>query len=213
MAVQVIEKEYNWSGSLAKRTRTNFIVLHHVEATNCTPQDVHQWHLARGWTGIGYHYLIGKDGTIYRGRPRDAIGAHCQDYNSQSIGIGAVGDYEIEQMPAVQWQAILNLVNELKTVYRSIQVVGHKELNPTACPGKNYPLEQIKAGIGPNIRQEVSALFKDVPDDHWAKGSIERVTQLGLLKGDPQGNFNPDAPLTRAQMAAILDRLLQMFGK
>jgi len=56
-------------------------------------------------------------------------------------------------------------------------------------------------------------MFKDVGEGFWAKASIERLAQLGLIKGDQQGNFNPDAPITRAQLAAVLDRLLQMFGK
>jgi len=214
LGVQVVEEKYKWAGDLTQRTKTNYIVLHHVEATNCTPQDVHQWHLARGWAGIGYNYLVGKDGTVYRGRPQNIVGAHCQNYNSQSVGISAIGNYETEQMPAAQWEAIVALVNELKGVYPGVKVVGHKELNATACPGRNYPLEQIKAGIGPKrIIQEVLGMFKDVSNGHWAKESIERMAKLGIIKGDSEGNFKPDDPLTRAQLAAVLDRLLKLFGK
>lgn len=75
-------------------------------------------------------------------------------------------------------------------------------------------MEQIKCGAGPAaVIKEVLGMFKDVADGHWAKESIERLAKLGLLKGDQQGNFNPDGPITRAQLAAVLDRLLKLFGK
>ncbi len=214
MGIPIQEVSYNWHGTLSRRTKTQYIILHHVAASDRTPQEIHQEHLARGWAGIGYHYLISKNGTIYHGRPRDVIGAHCEGHNSESVGISAVGNYETEQMPPIQWKAILDLVNELKAVYPGAKVVGHKELYATACPGRNYPLEQLKAGIGPKeIIEEVLGMFKDVADGYWAKGSIERLAKMGLLAGDNQGNFNPEKPITRAEVAAVLDRLLQMFGK
>lgn len=55
---------------------------------------------------------------------------------------------------------------------------------------------------------EVVALFKDI-NGLWAKEQIERVAKAGLLKGDDKGNFRPDDKLTRAEMAVVLDRLLE----
>ncbi|MFZ5687862.1 MAG: N-acetylmuramoyl-L-alanine amidase [Bacillota bacterium] len=210
----MIEEKYNWAGGLSPRKDTDYIVLHHAEASHCTAQDIHQWHRNRGWAGIGYHYFVQKDGSIHRGRPRDTIGAHCQGHNYHSVGICAEGSYDKETMPPAQWKAIVSLVAELKGIYPHARVVGHKELQATACPGSKYPLEQIKAGMMPaNIIEEVLSMFKDVPEGHWAKGSIERLAELGLLKGDEQGNFRPDEPLTRAQLAAVLDRLLKLLGR
>lgn len=60
-------------------TATRRIILHHAAAVTCTPQQVHQWHLANGWTGIGYHFFVRKDGTVYRGRPEDTVGAHARE--------------------------------------------------------------------------------------------------------------------------------------
>lgn len=77
--------------------------------------------------------------------------------------------------------------------------------------------EGIAAGIleycGINILQEVLSMFKDVPAKHWAKGSIERLAELGLLKGDEQGNFRPDNPITRAEVVVLLDRVLKLLGR
>lgn len=53
-----------------------------------------------------------------------------------------------------------------------------------------------------------STAFEDVPATHWAKGAIEGVARLGLMKGMTDGGFHPDKPLTRAEMAAIAAGLL-----
>ena len=53
------------------------IILHHAAATNCSIEDIHNWHLNNGWSGCGYHYFIRKNGSIYKGRPENSLGAHC----------------------------------------------------------------------------------------------------------------------------------------
>ncbi|MGB9825558.1 MAG: N-acetylmuramoyl-L-alanine amidase [Desulfofundulus sp.] len=67
--------------------------------------------------------------------------------------------------------------------------------------------------IGVQIVREVLSMFKDVPVNHWAAGSIERLAKLGIIKGDEQGNFRPDQPITRAEVVALLDRLLKLLGR
>ena len=49
--------------------------------------------------------------------------------------------------------------------------------------------------------------FTDV-SDHWAKEAIERWSSLGIIVGD-NGKFRPDDPLTRAEMAVILNRIMR----
>jgi N-acetyl-anhydromuramyl-L-alanine amidase AmpD len=211
--VQIIEANLEFRNRLAKRSRTDYIVLHHADWSECSVYDIHRSHLAKGWAGIGYAYFVSKDGEVYQGRPPDAIGAHCKNYNARSVGICAEGDYETEQMPGYQKNAIVSLLVWLKKQYPNAKIVGHRDLFPTACPGRNYPFLEILEAVKVKVLfKEVAGLFKDVPDNHWAKGSIERLAKLGLLKGDPKGNFQPDKPLTRAQLAAVLDRLLTYLG-
>ena len=81
--------------------------------------------------------------------------AHCQGSNHNSISICVEGNFEVEQMPPAQWEAIVELVAELKGIYPKAQVIGHKEKQATACPGKNYPLAEIKAGRGPVITPKI----------------------------------------------------------
>ncbi|WP_185750688.1 peptidoglycan-binding protein [Clostridium sp. KNHs214] len=119
------------------------IVLHHAEATNCTVEDIDRWHRGRGWQGIGYHYFVRKDGQIYKGRPDYTMGAHCLHNNTNTIGICAEGKYMVETMPEVQKQAIISLCKSLGIK----DIKGHRELNSTDCPGRNYPLEEIRNAV------------------------------------------------------------------
>lgn len=125
------------------RTRTERIILHHAEATNCTAEDIHRWHLNNGWAGAGYHFLARKDGTIYRLRPEDKVGAHAYGSNYNSIGIVAEGKYMEETMPEAQKQALKELVAYLKQKYGISKVQRHREVCNTNCPGDNYPFDEI----------------------------------------------------------------------
>ena len=145
--MQIIEEKYNWSGVFSNRSKTDYIVLHHAEAVKCTAQDVHSWHRANGWTGIGYHFFVRKDGTIYRGRPINVVGAHVQGMNSCSVGICAEGDYHTKEktMPQAQKKSIIELCQYLKkNYYPNAKIVGHREIGDSNCPGRYYPLDEIK---------------------------------------------------------------------
>ena len=131
-------------GAMNKRAKTDIIVLHHAAAKTCSVDDVHRWHLDRGWSGIGYHFFIRKDGTIWRGRPEDRVGAHTVDYNSRSIGICFEGNFELEPMPDFQKAAGLELIVYLLGKYTIKSIKGHGELKATACPGKYFPLAEMK---------------------------------------------------------------------
>ena len=87
-----------------------------------------------------------KDGSIYRGRQEDTVGAHAYGSNSTSIGICAEGNFETDIMGDAQKQAIIELVNYLKNKYGITKVIRHKDVNATACPGRNYPFDEIVNG-------------------------------------------------------------------
>lgn len=145
----VIEKSYKWNGSLQKRSRTDYIILHHAAAVSCSADDIHRIHINNnGWAGIGYHFYVRKDGSVYRGRPIDTVGAHCENYNSRSIGICFEGSYATESaMPEVQKRAGQELIGYLKGEYPNAEVKRHMDFNATACPGKNFPFEDIASGV------------------------------------------------------------------
>ena len=141
--MEIIDSKLNWGGALAKRSNIDMIVLHHAAAQNCTIYNVHQWHLANGWSGCGYHYLVRKDGRIFRGRPDDTIGSHAKGYNSTSLGVCFEGDFEKEMPTQVQINAGLELVSYLKKKYNIKQIKGHGQLLNTSCPGRLFSMEQF----------------------------------------------------------------------
>lgn len=130
--------------SLSYGNKPNKLVLHHAEASKCTVQDIHSWHLSNGWSGIGYHYFIRKDGSVYRGRPDGAIGAHCQGSNTNTLGICFEGNYMKETMPTAQYNAGIDLIKYLRGKYGNLPIYGHKELLATECPGSKFPLADFK---------------------------------------------------------------------
>ena len=99
------------------------------------------WHRQRGFhLGIGYHYVIRRDGSIEKGRPEWLIGAHCVNHNAHSIGICYEGGLDIRGDPAdtrteAQKTAMRQLLEDLHERYPRAVIVGHHDLNPhKACP-------------------------------------------------------------------------------
>ena len=76
----------------------NKIVIHCTatkEGQNVSVGTIKKWHLNRGFSDIGYHYVIGIDGKINSGRPVSKSGAHVRNGNSDSIGISYTGGLDI----------------------------------------------------------------------------------------------------------------------
>lgn len=144
--INVIETSFQWHGELNLTNNPDTIILHHAEAKSCTVLDIDDWHKQRGWVGIGYQYFVRKNGLIYRGRPEAAVGAHTIPYNGNSVGICAEGDYEFDDMPDIQKLAIIALEQDVMARHKILNIFGHGEVWPTACPGKKYPMTSIKAG-------------------------------------------------------------------
>lgn len=132
--LNIIEKTFKLNGKLAIRSKTERIILHHAESSSCTVEDIDNWHKKNGWTCIGYHFFVKKDGTIYRGRQENSVGAHAYQNNYNSIGICFEGKYETEQMPNAQVQAGKELVAYLKNKYNITKVQKHSDVCNTSCP-------------------------------------------------------------------------------
>lgn len=109
------------------------------EGKDYTVSDIDKWHKRNGWKGIGYHYVVYRDGTIHSGRPVTEIGAHCQGHNANSIGVCYIGGLDSEGNPKdtrteEQKRSLLNLVRRLKKKYVFATVHGHSEYAAKACP-------------------------------------------------------------------------------
>ena len=107
-------------------------------------KDIEKWHKDRGFNGIGYHYVVRRNGEIEPGRPESVIGAHChvkgQNHNKHSIGVCYEGGYDARGQPAdtrteAQKAAMRQLLEDLHRRYPRAVIVGHHDLYPPKpCP-------------------------------------------------------------------------------
>lgn len=110
------------------------------EGKDYTAEDIGRWHRERGFSEIGYHYVIYRDGSIHKGRDVTKTGAHCKGQNARSIGVCYVGGMDAagkqpkDTRTPQQKAALRALVAQLKQEYPGATVHGHNEFAAKACP-------------------------------------------------------------------------------
>ena len=121
----------------------NEIIVHcsaTAEGKDFTTAQIKQWHLARGFKDIGYHWVIYRDGSVHPGRSESTIGAHCINHNAHSIGVCYIGGCASDgKTPKdtrtdAQKTALVKLLKELKSRYPKATIHGHREYANKACP-------------------------------------------------------------------------------
>lgn len=133
-------------GYVGKRKTTEYIILHHAAGYG-TVEYIHASHKALKWSGIGYNFYVRMDGKIYKGRGLEAIGTHTGGtYNWKSVGICAEGNFQDIVMPEVQKKSIIELTAYVWKKYPNAKVIGHRDVDYTLCPGKNFPFKEILIG-------------------------------------------------------------------
>lgn len=166
--MEIIETNLQFK-DMSTRKVTERIILHHADAKGCSAEDIHRWHLNNGWAGAGYHFLVRKDGKIYRLRPEDKVGAHAYGANYNSIGICFEGNYMEEDMPEVQKEAGKELVAYLKDKYGITTVQRHRDVCATSCPGDKFPFEEI---ANSEKKEEIISKPQEV------KGKIAKIQKI-----------------------------------
>lgn len=179
--MQIVETGFKF-GALTIRKSTKRVIIHHTASADVPASTIHQWHLNQGWSGIGYHFVIRANGAIERGRPELAIGAHAGSAgNGDSIGIVLTGNFEIGKPTAAQMIALTELIKELRGRYGNLAVIGHKDVMATACPGKNFPWDDLKR------RLEAKQV------EQWKLDIIAKAKAAGLITID----HDPDEPASK----------------
>ncbi len=173
--MQILEKNLQFKKQTRARTETNRVIIHHSASHDVGVETIHQWHLDRGWHGIGYHFCIRKNGDIERGRDEATVGAHAgKSGNHDSIGVCLLGNYEEEAPTDAQMNSLVWLIKEYLTPkYGVLEVQGHNEFMSTACPGKKFPWDDLER------RLKMPA----VPE--WKTSAIDYLAEEGLLN-DPE---------------------------
>jgi N-acetylmuramoyl-L-alanine amidase len=109
-----------------------------------TAEDIHQWHTAKGWDGIGYHYIVECKGKLVSGRPEYWKGSHAYGHNANSIGICMIGT---DRFNIDQWSILENLIRKLKIKYPAAKIMGHNEISKKTCPGFDVQEWLVKIGL------------------------------------------------------------------
>ena len=195
--MEIIETNLQFNSNYNKMQEVEGIVLHNSGVTVLqSVETIHNYHKNKGWAGIGYHYYVRKDGSIYRGRPENMAGAHCPSVNSTSIGICAEGNFNEENMTEVQKQAIIDLIKDIKSRYNIKWIKGHREILATSCPGTNFPLGEIVNAVEnieneeiPQITKSIVDLANEVIAGKYGVGEA-RKQALGSLYNEVQAKVN-----------------------
>lgn len=138
--------EYKWAGKLSNRIGDPPYIVVHISASGSgtTADDIHAWHLARGFRGIGYHAVVYPNGRIVRGRPWRAMGGHTL-YHNECLGVCFIskdGRLSSEQIEAGKW-----LIGRWRAVFGMARsrVKRHRDMsgNSTSCPGARFPWRKV----------------------------------------------------------------------
>lgn len=128
---------------MAQRKQTDMIVVH-CSATKPSmdigAKEIREWHKAKGWSDIGYHFVIRRNGEVENGRNVRDIGAHVEGHNWNTVGICMVGGVDYSNRPKsnftnAQWVSLKKTVRYLYQLFGQLPLRGHHDL----FAGKDCP--------------------------------------------------------------------------
>lgn len=221
----------SWSKPAGTSTKLRAMVLHHTASTNNYTKStaaqqiraIYSYHTrSLGWPDMGYNFLIDKSGTIYEGRKGSldklVIGSQAAGFNTDTIGISALGNYEITQPPAalvssiekvMAWQAARWGLNPTGTTTLTSRasagstsrysygttitvptIIGHRVTSATACPGQ-YLNPKL-----PTIRTNVKKLID-------ANEATPEAPEPPATPGSPSYKLNADGLSAQASWSAV----------
>ena len=131
------------------KRKINKIIIH-CSATPPTmdvdANRIDEWHKEKGWSGIGYHFFIKRDGQIEIGRPLEKQGANTRGHNKNSIGVCYAGGVDSEMCSednrtSNQIASLLSLLRLLKNIFPESKVHSHNDFSPKDCPSFNATKE------------------------------------------------------------------------
>jgi hypothetical protein len=214
---------------------TRKLIVHHTVTANADPDPaatvraIYQYHVqSRGFIDIAYNFLVDANGTIYKGRysgpngtcfqdtltgenanRRGVTGAHTGGWNSGTMGIAVLGNYE--QVPLSEatraalvehlaWESERHLLDPLATSTFTNpagggsttvpNISGHRDWSATACPGKHL------YALLPTIRQEVAARTGTIAALDTTPPRISRVRSADVQRRRARIRWRTSEPAT-----------------
>ena len=205
-----------------ERKKTNLVLLHNVGGT-MTAEAIHKMHMAdaqKGYAGIAYNLYIDKDGKRYWGRGPDYAGGSVKSkgktagMNARAFAIVCNGDFNREYMSQLQKDALFLSVAEACLnpdwdINSITQIKGHGEVDDTDCPGKHFPLDELREYIRtykPKLTEDpaadpisaipptfhISKILKNGMDDVDVCHITRNLTALGFIDRDCTSVFDDE---------------------
>lgn len=124
---------------LKKSERKITEIIVHCSATpegrDYTVDDIRRWHKQRGYSDVGYHYIVYRNGQLVQGRDINVIGAHAAGHNAHSVGVCYIGGMSAdnsrpEDTRTLRQKArLLSLLVDLRKLYPNARIIGHRDLS------------------------------------------------------------------------------------
>ena len=148
--MNLIQVTHNFRATPRRRTSTRRVIVHHSAGGDVSARTIHGWHLeretnGRKWLGIGYHFVVRKNGTVETGRLIDTVGAHAgAGANGDSIGVCLTGNFEYDRPTEGQYKALAQLDREvIAPRYGKLPYEGHSKHMNTSCPGRRFDFRRL----------------------------------------------------------------------
>lgn len=147
--------------------------------------EIKRWHVEHnGWSDIGYHYVIDRDGSVAKGRPLDVVGAHVRGRNEKTIGVCLLGGFGAEandefsdHFTPAQDVALRDLIAELQNAHGPLKVSGHNEYAAKGCPG--FQVDRwVKMKPKRKMAESKTLQASSVGTGSLLLGSIPAIAQL-----------------------------------
>lgn len=168
--------------------KPEYIIVHHTGGTDANPLAdtshhtatmIRSWHLEKGWSDIGYNWVIEKDGKTVKGRNELIDGAHTIGYNSKSIGICLSGNFDATYPTKDQELSLKKLLQDILVRYPNItkeKIVPHRKFANKTCYGKH-----LKDDWAQNLLKEPTPEVKDGSEackEYLSKQNISTLSKF-----------------------------------
>jgi hypothetical protein len=119
-----------------------YLVIHHTgTGPDFGPTQIAEEHVTgNGWPGIGYHFVVGPEGALYRTQDLSVVSHHARQFNPAAVGIALMGNLAQSEPPPAQLAAtadvVAGLLADLGLPLDALR--GHGEMVSTDCPGERF---------------------------------------------------------------------------
>lgn len=157
-----------------------------------TIKELDAWHRQRGFTKIGYHYVVHLDGKVSVGRPEKEVGAHVAGHNSTTIGISYVGGVDadnvnkaVDTRTPAQKAALARLVGELLSRYPDAHVLGHRDFPGVAKACPSFDVKSWWKGVTGENGRNPNAYTIRPGDTLYSISRNYKVSIADILRSNP----------------------------